>query len=65
MIYYDTKKIFVRNISDCLLRISHYQKLGHVVDIWYNNCFLADIKSAFNSAIIPTQIAPFFKYELS
>lgn len=33
MIHHNTKKTFVRNISNHPLRISRHQKLGHVVDI--------------------------------
>lgn len=35
-----------------------------MIDICYNNCFLADNKSAFNSATIPPQTAPFFEHKL-
>lgn len=63
--HHDTKKVLVRNTSDRPLRISRCQKLGHVVNIRYNNCFLADVESAFNSATVPPQTAPFFEHELS
>ena len=63
--HHDTKKVLVRNTSDRPLRILHRQKLGHVVDIWYNNCFLADVESAFNSATVLSQAALFFEHELS
>lgn len=36
-----------------------------MVDIYYNNCFLADTKSAFNSVTVPFLTAPFFKLEPS
>lgn len=62
--HYDTKKVLVRNTSDRLLRILRHQKLGHIVDLWYDNCFLADIKSAFNSATVSLQTAPFFEHKL-
>ncbi len=62
--HHDTRKILVRNSSDRPLRISRCQKLGHVVDIRYDNCFLANIESAFNSATVPPQTAPFFEHEL-
>ena len=65
IIHHDTSKVLVRNTSDCLLRISRRQKLGHVVDIRYNNCFLTDVESAFYSATIPPQTAPFFEHKLS
>lgn len=64
IMHHDTKKILVRNTSDCSLSISRRQKMGHVVDIWYDNCFFADAESAFYSATIPSQTAPFFEHEL-
>ena len=42
-----TLKVLVRNTSDQPLRIAHRQKLGHIVNISYNNCFLADADSTF------------------
>ena len=65
IMHHDTRKILVRNTSDRPLRISRRQKLGHVVDIWYDNCFLADAESAFSSATVPPQTAPFFEHKLS
>ena len=53
IIHHDTKKVLVRNTSNHPLRISRCQKLGHVVDIWYDNCFLADAEFAFHSATTP------------
>ena len=64
IMYHDTKKVLVRNTCKWQLRISCRQKLGHIVDICYNNCFLADAKSAFNSATVPPQTVPFFEHEL-
>lgn len=63
--HHDTKKILIRNTSDRLLRILRCQKLGHVVDIWCNKCFLADVESAVYSATVLPQTAPFFKENLS
>lgn len=65
IIYHDTKKILVKNSSDHPLHISRYQKMGHVVNIRYDNCFFADAKSAFDSATVPPQTVPFFEHELS
>ena len=62
IIHHDTKKVLVRNISDRPLRISRRQRLGHVVDIRYDNCFLADTETAFDSATIPPQTTPFFEH---
>lgn len=63
--HHDTKKILVRNTFDRSLRILRCQKMGHVVDIQYNNCFLADAKFTFYSATVLPQTAPFFEHELS
>ena len=65
IMHHDTKRVLVRNTSKRLLRISRCQRLSHIVDIHYDNCFLADVKSAFNSATVSPQTAPFFEYELS
>lgn len=48
IMHYNTKKILVKNTSKQLLRILRYQKMGHIVDICYNNYFLINIESAFN-----------------
>ena len=65
IMHHDTKKILVKNTFDRPLRISRRQKMGHVVDIWYDNCFLADAESAFHSTTVPPQTAPFFEHKLS
>lgn len=65
IIHHDTKKVLVKNTSDRLLRISRRQRLGHIVDICYNNCFLADADSAFDAAAVPSQTTLFFKHKLS
>lgn len=65
IIHHDTKKVLVMNTSKRPLLILCCQKLGYIVDIYYNNRFLADTKSTFNSATVPPQIAPFFEHEFS
>ena len=65
IMHHDTRKVLVRNTSDRPLRILRRQKLGHVVDIRYDNCFFVDVESAFHSAIVPPQTTPFFEHELS
>lgn len=65
IIYYDTKKIVVKNTFDRPLRISRRHKLGHLVDIYYNNCFLANAESAFDVVTVPPQTTPFFEHKLS
>lgn len=65
IMHHDIKKVLVTNISKRLLRIFRCQKLGHIVDICYDNYFLADAKSAFNSATVLPQTASFFEHELS
>lgn len=44
---YEISKILVKNALDWLLCISYYQKLGHIVDIRYNNYFFINTKSTF------------------
>ncbi len=39
---YQTLKVLVRNASNESFCISHRHKLGHLIDITYNNCFLID-----------------------
>ena len=55
-----TTKIIVSNTSDCPLRIPRHQKLGHIIDICYENCFLADAQATFDSAAFPPRAQPFF-----
>lgn len=57
---YITTKILVSNISDPLLHILQHQKLGHIVDICYKNCFLANIQAIFNSAVFLPKAQSFF-----
>lgn len=42
IIDHKTSKILVRNTSNRLLHILYCQKLDHIINIAYNNCFLAD-----------------------
>lgn len=65
IIHYDTKKVLIRNTFDCLFHISHCQRLGHILDICYNNCFLADTDFVFDIVAVLSQTTPFFEHELS
>ncbi len=65
IIHHDTTKILVWNTSDRPLRISYCQRLGHVVDIRYDNYYPANAKFAFNSTTVPPLIALFFKHKPS
>lgn len=62
---YGTSKILVKNILDQPLHISRWQKLGHIIDISYDNCFLTDTKSVFQSASVPPKLQPFFNQQPS
>ena len=62
IIYYDTTKVLVQNITDQPLRILRCQSLDHVVDICYNHCFFADAKSGFNLATVLPLTAPLFEH---
>ena len=57
---YTTTKILVSNSSDRPLRIPWHQKLGHIIDICYENCFLADAQVTFDSAAFSPRAQPFF-----
>ncbi len=50
---YETLKVLVRNASDLPLRIPRWHKLGHILDIAYENCFLTDTRSAYDTASVP------------
>lgn len=64
IIYHNTKKLLIRNIFDRLLHILRCQRLGHIVDICYNNCFLIDANFAFDAVATSLQTTPFFEHEL-
>ena len=49
IINHHTSKILVRITSDQPLRIPRWHKLGHLIDIAYNNCFFMDERAAINS----------------
>lgn len=53
IMHYETKKILVRNTFDRPFRISRCQRIGHVINIWYNNCFFGDVKSTFYLVTVP------------
>ena len=56
---YETSRIFVKNASDLPLCIPRRHKLGHLLDMTYNNCFLIDTESAYNAASVPPSSLPF------
>lgn len=47
-----TSKVLIRNASDQPLRISHQYKLGHLIEITYDNSFFTDQQAAINSATL-------------
>lgn len=53
---HQTSKILVRNASDQPLRIPRRYKLGHLIDIAYDNCFFAKDQAAINSATFPPSL---------
>ncbi len=55
---YETLKILVRNTSDLPLRIPRRHKLGHLLDMAYENCFFIDTRSAYNAASVPLSSHP-------
>ena len=50
---HETSKILVRNGSSQAIRVSRRHRLGHIVDIAYENCFLADAYSVRDAATSP------------
>ena len=50
---HQTSKVLVRNASDQPLRIPHRHKLGHLIDIAYDNCFFTEDQAAIDSATFP------------
>ena len=48
-------KVLVKNTSDYLLHIPYYYKLGYIIDIVYDKCFLADTQITIDlTAFSPT-----------
>ncbi len=45
-----TSKVLVRNAPNESLRIPRHYKLGHLINITYDNCFLTDTQSALDIA---------------
>lgn len=64
IMHHDTKTVLVKNTSERPLRILRCQNLCNIVDICYNNGFLADAKFDFNSATVLPLIVLFFEHEL-
>ena len=50
---YETSRILVKNASDWPLHVPRRHKLGHLLDMTYNNYFLIDTQSAYNAASVP------------
>lgn len=65
IVNYKTLKVLVKNMSNWLVHILRQQNLGHIVDIHYDNCFLANAKSTFQSATVLPKIQPLFKQKPS
>lgn len=61
--HHKTTQVLVMNISNQPLYILHCQKLGYVLDIYYNNYFLANAKSSLNSVTFSPKTLQFFEYE--
>lgn len=65
IMYHKTTKVLVRNTFNQSLCILCRQRLSYIVDIYYNNCFLANAKSTFDLATVLPQTALLFVYKLS
>lgn len=55
-----TTKIQVSITSDRPFRIPQHQELAHIVEICYENCFLANAQASFDSTAFPPKVQPFF-----
>ena len=53
IVNYQTLKNFIRNASNEFPYISRRYKLGHLMDIAYNNCFLTNTQSTLDTATSP------------
>lgn len=51
IINHQTSRILVRNVSNQPLRILRCQKLGHLIDITYNNCFFLNKRAVVDLTI--------------
>ena len=60
IVNYTITKILVSNTSNRPLCIPRHQKLGHVVDICYENYFSADAQATFSFAAFLPKAQPFF-----
>ena len=56
---YESSKILVKNAFDLPLCVPRRHKLGHFLDMTYDNCFLIDTKSAYSVASVPPSSHPF------
>lgn len=65
LVDYETTKVLVRNTSDRAFCISRWQRLGHVVNICYDNYFFTQAESVLQAAAFPPKASPFFKYKSS
>ena len=54
IVNHQTSKVLIKNTSSETLCIPRRHKLGHLIDIAYDNCFLTDTQSAFDAATSPT-----------
>lgn len=62
IINHKTSKIPVTNTFNCPLYIACYQKLGHNIDILYDNYFLVDIQAVFNLAAFLSATLSFLNF---
>ena len=62
IIDHQTSRILIRNTSDQSLRIPCCHKLGHLIDIAYDNCFFTDERAAIDSATFPLSLQPLSEF---
>ena len=53
LVDHEISKVLVRNNSSQTIRVPHRHRLGHIVDIAYENCFFANAHSVRDAATSP------------
>lgn len=56
---YEILKILIKNASNLSLFIPRWHKLGHLLNIVYDNYFLIDIWSTYDSTAVPPSVSFF------
>lgn len=57
-------KVLVKNAFDQLLRIFQRHKLGHLLNIVYDNCFFVVAQFSYNLAAFPPSLQSFLDFSI-